>query len=146
MFNPSAVCSASKSQPEISMNIEKVLLVDDDKNIRLIAQIGLEDTPDWIVTTAESGAEAIAKATADPPDLILLDMMMPGMDGKSTLVKLRANESTSHIPIIFMTAKVQTQELESYLALGAAGVISKPFDPITLSADIKRVLSSLPDS
>ncbi len=128
------------------MNIEKVLLVDDDKNIRLIAQIGLEDTPDWIVTTAESGAEAIAKATADPPDLILLDMMMPGMDGKSTLVKLRANESTSHIPIIFMTAKVQTQELESYLALGAAGVISKPFDPITLSADIKRVLSSLPDS
>jgi CheY-like chemotaxis protein len=128
------------------MNIEKVLLVDDDKNIRLIAQIGLEDTPDWIVTTAESGAEAIAKATADPPDLILLDMMMPDMDGKSTLVKLRANASTSHIPIIFMTAKVQTQELESYLALGAAGVISKPFDPITLSADIKRVLSSLPDS
>lgn len=124
------------------MHIEKVLLVDDDPNIRLIAQIGLEDTPEWIITTAESGAEAIAKASVDPPDLILLDMMMPGMDGKTTLTKLRAIECMSKIPVIFMTAKVQTHELENYLSLGAAGVISKPFDPMTLSSDIKRVLEA----
>lgn len=124
------------------MDIGKVLLVDDDRNIRLIAQIGLEDMPNWSIETAESGPDAIAKATANPPDVILLDMMMPGMDGKTTLEKLRQNEQTASIPVIFMTAKVQTHELESYLALGAIGVITKPFDPMTLSSDIQRLVSA----
>src|SRR5579883_2058770 len=115
------------------MKIEKILLVDDDKNIQLIAQMGLEDRPEWTVTVASSGPEALEKFVQDKPDLVLLDMMMPGMDGKTTFAKLQEQTNGSSVPVIFMTAKVQSHELQSYLDLGAAGVISKPFDPMTLS-------------
>ncbi|HEY9712449.1 MAG TPA: response regulator [Chroococcales cyanobacterium] len=124
------------------MNISKILLVDDDHNIRLIAQIGLEDTPDWSVVTAASGQECIDLATSEKPDLILLDVMMPGMDGKTTFTKLKESNDTADIPVIFMTAKVQAHEMEAYVSMGATGVITKPFDPITLSSDIKRLLGS----
>lgn len=123
------------------MNISKILLVDDDKNIQLIAQIGLEDMPDWQIILASSGQECVNKATSELPDLILLDMMMPGMDGRTTLAKLRENPATASIPVIFMTAKVQKHEVDSYLSLGVAGVITKPFDPITLSQDILAILA-----
>lgn len=123
------------------MNISKILLVDDDKNIQLIAQIGLEDMPEWQVTLASSGMECVQKATSDKPDLILLDMMMPGMDGRTTLTKLRENPTTAEIPVIFMTAKVQNHEIDGYLAMGVAGIISKPFDPITLSQDIMDIMN-----
>jgi two-component system, OmpR family, response regulator len=123
--------------------IEKILLVDDDANIRLIAQIGLEDVPDWCVIEACGGAEALRKAGSEKPDLILLDMMMPDMDGKTTLARLKADGATAHIPVIFMTAKVQSHEIASYRALGVAGVISKPFDPVTLSDEIRRITDAL---
>jgi CheY-like chemotaxis protein len=124
------------------MKIQKILLVDDDKNIQLIAQMGLEDRPDWTVVTASSGPEALETFTKEKPDLILLDMMMPGMDGKTTFAKLKELQNASEIPVIFMTAKVQSHELQSYLDLGVAGVISKPFDPLTLSEEICAIIGT----
>ena len=122
------------------MKIRKILLVDDDRNIQMIAQMGLEDRPDWAVVVASSGPEALDKFEAEKPDLILLDMMMPGMDGKTTFSKLQERSNGSPVPVIFMTAKVQSHELQSYLELGAAGVISKPFDPMTLSQEICAIV------
>ena len=124
------------------MKIQKILLVDDDKNIQLIAQMGLEDRPDWKVVVASSGPEALEKFAQEKPDLILLDMMMPGMDGKTTFAKLQEQGNGSKVPVIFMTAKVQSHELESYLKLGVAGVISKPFDPMTLSEEICAIIGT----
>jgi CheY-like chemotaxis protein len=116
--------------------------VDDDDNIRMVASIGLEDVPDWQILEASSGQQALAMAQTEHLDLILLDMMMPGMDGVTTLKNLRSGELTKDIPVIFMTAKVQTHEIESYKNLGALGVITKPFDPITLADEINSILSN----
>lgn len=123
------------------INIKQVLLVDDDQNIRTLAQMGLEGLTDWKVELAASGAEAISKATAVKPDLIILDVMMPGMDGPTTLSELRKVESLSSIPVIFMTAKAQTHEVELYQSMGARGIITKPFDPMTLPDDIQGILN-----
>jgi CheY-like chemotaxis protein len=125
-----------------SSTIAKVLLVDDDQNIRFVAQVSLEGLTKWHIVLAESGEEALRKATADKPDVIVLDMMMPGMDGPTTFAKLREQPGLASVPIIFMTAKVQTQEVQSYLDLGAAGVITKPFDPMKLPEDICRIVDS----
>ena len=125
------------------MQNKKILLIDDEDNIRLIAQIGLEDRPDWQVLSAASGSEGLILAAEEKPDLILLDVMMAGMDGKMTLVKLRENPVTAKIPVIFMTAKALKQELEAYAALGVVGVIVKPFDPTCLSEEIEQLVGSL---
>ncbi len=119
----------------------KVLLVDDDTNIRMVAVMGLEDELDWEIQEASSGQEAIQLASTQKPDLILLDMMMPGMDGISTFGKLRELDTAKDTPIIFMTAKVQPEEIESYKIMGAQGVIIKPFDPITLAQEIQDILA-----
>lgn len=124
-------------------NIKKVLLVDDDQNIRFVVQMSLEGLTEWKVVTADSGKAALALAPVELPDLIMLDVMMPEMDGPTTFMKLQDNAELRSIPVIFMTAKVQTHELESYLNIGAAGVISKPFDPMTLPEEIKKILSHL---
>lgn len=123
------------------MAIEKVLLVDDDPRIRKIAQISLQGVGGWNVSVVSSGFEAIEAAKADRPDVILLDVMMPEMDGPTTLAKLREIEEVADIPVIFFTAKVQKQEVDSYLALGAAGIISKPFDPMKLPAEISEIIA-----
>jgi len=123
------------------MTIRKVLLVDDEDDIRTIGQLSLSRVGGWQTVLASSGADAVSKAAAEAPDLILLDVMMPGMDGPTTLGKLRAQEATAKTPVIFMTAKIQKQEVARYLELGAVGVIGKPFDPMTLPAEIKRLLS-----
>lgn len=125
------------------MQIKKILLIDDEDNIRLIAQIGLEDRPDWQVLSAASGSEGLILAAQEKPDLILLDVMMAGMDGKMTLTKLRESPVTAKIPVIFMTAKAQKHELEAYAGLCVAGVITKPFDPTCLSEEIERLIGSL---
>lgn len=124
------------------MTIRKVLLVDDEDDIRTIGHLSLSRVGGWQTVLAASGAEALTKAAAEQPDLILLDVMMPGMDGPTTLGQLRAQESTAKTPVIFMTAKIQKQEVARYLELGAVGVIGKPFDPMTLPAEIKRLLPS----
>ena len=122
------------------MPIEKVLLVDDDPRIRKIAQISLEGVGHWRVTLVASGFEAIEAANKERPDVILLDVMMPEMDGPTTLTKIREVAEIASIPVIFFTAKVQKQELDSYLALGAAGIISKPFDPMKLPDEIREII------
>lgn len=124
------------------VEIKKVLMVDDDQNIRRICQVCLTSVGKWEVILAESGYDGLELARKEKPDVILLDVMMPGMDGPTTLLKLREDEELKHIPVILMTAKVQPQEVEQYTRLGASGVISKPFDPLTLPAEITRLVSA----
>ncbi len=123
------------------MNISKVLLIDDDEGIRVIARIGLKARPQWQVLLASSGQEGLEKALLEQPDVILLDMTMPEMDGRATFAKLKEQTETKEISVIFMTGKVLPEELESYLALGAAGFIIKPFDPLNLATEIERILA-----
>ena len=123
------------------MSDARVLLVDDEPDIRRIAQISLEAVGSWKALVAESGALALSLAAAARPDVILLDVMMPGMDGPATLAGLRRDAATAAIPVIFMTAKAQRHEIDHYLRLGAAGVITKPFDPMTLPEQIEEILS-----
>jgi CheY-like chemotaxis protein len=116
----------------------RVLHVDDEPDIREIVELSLGLDPDLSVHSCASGGEALA-ATGDwPPDLILLDVMMPVMDGPTTLARLRGSPQTADIPVVFMTARAQTRELEHFRSLGAAGVIAKPFDPLTLAGMVRQ--------
>lgn len=119
------------------MTLSKILLVDDDDNIRTIAQISLED--DYQVEVVSSGLEALEAAARLQPDLILLDVMMPGLDGKATFARLQENPALCGIPVIFMTAKVLSHEIDFYLGLGAAAVITKPFDPMKLAGEVQEI-------
>ena len=121
--------------------MNKVLHVEDEPDIQEVAKMALEAVGGLTVEQAGSGREALAKAAAFAPDVILLDVMMPGMDGPSTLAELRRCPATASIPVIFMTAKVQNQEVERYKQLGALDVIAKPFDPMTLSDSIREIWS-----
>lgn len=122
------------------MNINTILLVDDDQHIRRICQVCLTNIGHWQVALAESGYEGLDMARKNKPDVILLDVMMPGMDGPTTLSKLREDPDLKDVPVILMTAKVQPQEVEQYTRLGATGVISKPFDPMTLPQEIRKLV------
>jgi len=121
--------------------IKNVLLVDDDTNITYLTQVALEQLTDWHIETAESGEEALTKIGASKPDLVLLDIMMPGMNGVTVFTKLRANPALASTHILFMTAKVQSQEIDQYLKLGVDGVIIKPFDPLALPDEIERIIT-----
>ena len=125
------------------MIINSVLLIDDEDDIREIGEFALGDVGGLKVTLASSGAEGVARAATDQPDVILLDVMMPGIDGPTTLNTLRASESTAHIPIIFLTAKVQRADRERLLGLGAQAVIAKPFDPETLAHEVRAACAAL---
>jgi two-component system, OmpR family, response regulator len=122
------------------MEVRRVLLVDDDPSIRRIGELSLQRVAKWQVILAESGTQAIKLALEQQPDVILLDVMMPGMDGPTTLKKLQQNGRK--IPVIFMTAKVLKQEIEYYQSLGSIGVIPKPFNPMVLGSLIESILSS----
>jgi two-component system, OmpR family, response regulator len=124
------------------MAIQKVLLVDDEDDIRTIGQLSLARVGGWQCALAPNGQVALELAESFRPDLVLLDVMMPGMDGPTTFEALRALEATRTVPIIFMTAKVQKHEVARYLELGALGVISKPFDPMRLPVEIRRLLDA----
>ena len=114
----------------------RVVLVDDEDDIRLVARASLERLAGWQVYPASSGAEGVALAKAERPDAIVLDVMMPGMDGPATLAELRSDPATADIPVVFLTAKVQAAERRRLEELGAAGVVAKPFDPMTLAAEL----------
>lgn len=118
----------------------KILLVDDEDDIREVAQMSLEMTAGWEVVAAGSGAEALRLAASEHPDAILLDVMMPGMDGPATARELKAGEGTAHIPIVLLTAKVQAADRRRFDDLGVAGILSKPFDPMTLADEVASVL------
>lgn len=118
----------------------RILYVDDESDIREVASMSLELDPELEVRTCASGAEALAEAPDWQPALILLDVMMPGMDGPSTLAALKAGPETADIPVVFITARAQPQEVEMLKALGARGVISKPFDPMNLAQQVREYL------
>jgi two-component system OmpR family response regulator len=122
------------------MNIQKVLLIDDDPNIRKLAKMSLERVGRWQVSVASSGQEALEIVETERPDLIVLDMMMPGLDGAMTLEKLKSRPSCASVPVILMTAKVQPPQMDEYREMGAAGLIIKPFDPLKLPEEILKLL------
>jgi CheY-like chemotaxis protein len=117
-----------------------ILLVDDDEMIREVAQLALGLVGGWQVTTASSGEEGLAVAGTISPDAILLDVMMPGLDGPSTFGRLQHDPVTRAIPVVLLTAKVQPAERRRWLELGVAGVLAKPFDPMTLSSQLAELL------
>lgn len=122
------------------MQHRHLLLIDDEDDIREVAGLSLEMTQGWTVTTANGGAAGIAVAGNCAPDAILLDVMMPDLDGPGTLRALQSQEATKFIPVIFLTAKVQAADRESFLRLGVRGIIAKPFDPMTLGAQVSALL------
>lgn len=119
--------------------IKKIICVDDDQDIREVAKMVLETVGEFDVTTFDNGKDLISQAEKINADAILLDVMMPQMDGPTTLKILRQNKSLDATPIILMTARIQPKEVEEYLQLGASGVISKPFDPMTLPSEINKI-------
>jgi CheY-like chemotaxis protein len=119
--------------------LQTIMLVEDEADIQQVAKLSLESFGSFNVHICSSGKEALEKAPEIMPDLIMLDVMMPGMDGLTTLQNLRKNPKTQHIPVIFMTAKAQPNEMKNYLESGAAGAISKPFDPIKLPQEVKAI-------
>jgi CheY-like chemotaxis protein len=118
----------------------RVLVVDDDDAIREVTQTCLELVAGWEVEVASSGPEALRLCLADPPDAILLDVMMPAMDGPTTYAQLQADARTRNIPVVLLTAKVQPSELRRWEQLGVAGVLAKPFDPLGLPGQVAHLL------
>jgi two-component system OmpR family response regulator len=121
--------------PDLSL----VLYVEDDPDIQTVAQMALEMVGGFSLRTCASGREALLAAAEWKPDLLLLDVMMPGMDGLATLAELRKLANTAATPVIFMTAKVQASEVAHYRSLGAIGVIAKPFDPMQLPVQVRAL-------
>jgi CheY-like chemotaxis protein len=119
--------------------LTRVLYVEDESDIQLVAQLALESLGGFTVEICSSGEEMLDRAPAFQPQLILLDVMMPGIDGPTTLKKLRDLPKFLATPVVFMTAKVQPSEVSGYMELGAAGVIPKPFDPMTLAGQVQAI-------
>jgi len=117
--------------------LKRVLYVEDEPDIQKVAKLALETVGNLEVLICSSGAEAIEKAAPYEPDLLLLDVMMPGMDGPATLAALRAIESLADVPAVFLTAKVMPSEMEAFKEMGAIDVIAKPFDPMTLADQVR---------
>jgi CheY-like chemotaxis protein len=118
----------------------KVLVIDDEPDIRRIARLGLTKVGKMDVVEASNGTEGLARAKAERPDAILLDVMMPGLDGPSTLARLREDPDTAAVPVVFLTAKAIAAEVDRLRGLGAAGVLTKPFDPMTLARELRAAL------
>jgi two-component system OmpR family response regulator len=121
------------------MPLSRILYVEDDADVRKVATFALKMVGKFTVEACASGEEALEKAVAFAPQLLLLDVMMPGMDGPTTLARLRELPEIAAVPAIFMTAKVQPQEVSRYRELGSLDVISKPFDPMTLAASVRGI-------
>jgi CheY-like chemotaxis protein len=121
----------------------RILHVDDEPDIREVVQLSLGLDPDFSVRSCASGKDALATAADWSPNLVLLDVMMPDMDGPTTLMRLRERRATVEIPIVFMTARAETSDIEHYMSLGAAGVIAKPFDPMTLPSRARDYASRI---
>lgn len=121
--------------------VKRILIVDDEADIREVAKLSLELDCNWEVLTAGSGQEGLSMAIQQQPDAILLDMMMPEMDGTATWEALQNHPETQKIPVILLTAKTQPKEQKRYAELGVSAVLSKPFDPITLATHIAKALN-----
>jgi len=123
--------------------LDKIMLVEDEEDIRAVAELALEAVGGFTLKACHSGADALENLDIFKPQLILLDVMMPTMDGPSTLRAIREKPGFANTPAVFMTAKVQPDEVKGYLALGAVDVIPKPFDPMTLSDRIREIWENL---
>jgi len=119
---------------------KRILLVDDEDDVREVARMSLEMMGGFEVLPASSGAEALERAERERPDAIVMDVMMPGMDGPTTFRALRENPATRPIPVILLTAKVQSTGRAGLQALGVDGVLTKPFDPLTLAREVSDLL------
>jgi two-component system, OmpR family, response regulator len=122
--------------------LRHVLYVDDDADIREIVQMSLTLDGDLSVNLCEGGERALARMREERPDLVMLDVMMPGMDGPAILARMRADEGLRSIPVIFMTAKTNSPEVERFREMSAIGVIAKPFDPMALGRQVKALWKS----
>ncbi|WP_404783925.1 response regulator [Altericista sp. CCNU0014] len=122
------------------MSSKRILLIDDEKSISLVIQVSLSQLAHWNVLTANTSADGLRQAEAEKPDAILLDLMMPEMDGFTVLKKLKENPETSDIPVILLTAKVQPMGYDQSEQLELAGILTKPFDPLTLADRIAEIL------
>ncbi len=120
-----------------------ILVVDDDPDIRRVAALSLERIGGFRVTLAESGEEGLASALAEPPDLVLLDVSMPGTDGPATLASLRSHAATERVPVVFFTAGANEEEVARLRALGALAVLGKPFDVMALPERIRGILGEI---
>jgi CheY-like chemotaxis protein len=123
----------------MTRKLQRLTYVEDEPDIRSIAEFALTEFGGYRLDACASGAEAIARTPAFDPDLILLDVMMPGMDGIETFRRLRAIPGLAKTPVVFMTAMAMRHEMDRYRALGAADVIAKPFDPLTLPEHIEAI-------
>ena len=123
----------------MAKQLQKILYAEDEPDIQSIAQMTLEMMGGYTLKVCNNGQEAVDAAEAFAPDLILLDVMMPMMDGPQALEAIRKIPALAETPVIFMTAKVQQQEIQGYKDLGAIEVIAKPFDPMTLSETINKL-------
>lgn len=131
--------SISQSRSEKTMS-KQVLLIDDDPDIRTVAQVALEKFACWQVIVAASGVEGVSQAQSNSLDGILLDVSMPDMDGFSVFEQLQANPATRAIPVVLLTAKVLPSDLRRFSEMGVAGVITKPFNPVTVCDQIADLL------
>jgi two-component system OmpR family response regulator len=119
--------------------LQRILYVEDEPDIQAVAKLALEMVGGFTVKVCSSGEEALREASGFAPDMILLDVMMPGIDGPATLQGLRVQPSLTTVPVAFMTAKVQPAEVAHYKSLGARDVIPKPFDPMTLASQVRAI-------
>jgi len=126
-------------EPTMPSTLTRICYIEDEPDIRSVAEFALTRLGGFAVQLCESGQEAIDNAPAFKPDLILLDVMMPGIDGIETFARLKKLPAIEETPIVFMTAKAMQDEVERYLSLGAAGVISKPFNPLTLPDQLREL-------
>ncbi len=120
-------------------DINRILYVEDEPDIQAVAKLALEQVGRFTLEVCSSGQEALDRAEKFSPQLMLLDVMMPEMDGPTTLSKLRDISGLQDTPAIFMTARVQPHEIQEYISMGAVDVIAKPFDPMTLSSQIREI-------
>jgi CheY-like chemotaxis protein len=120
-------------------DLVRIMHVEDDASIQDVVRVALEIVGGFQVNTCSCGQDALDRFSQFQPQLVLLDVMMPGMDGPTTLKHLQQNFDLTQVPVVFMTAKVQANEIESYKALGAQDVVVKPFDPMTLSSQIRQI-------
>jgi len=123
--------------------LRRILFVEDDPDIQTVAKMAMEAIGGFTVLACGSGSEALARLDEFSPDLVLLDVMMPGMDGPATLAALRRSPTGRELPVVFMTARVQAQEVAAYREMGAEDVIAKPFDPMTLSEQVQNIWRTL---
>jgi two-component system, OmpR family, alkaline phosphatase synthesis response regulator PhoP len=124
-----------------ALALKRVLIIDDEEAIQTVVQFGLNLAVGWEVLKASSGIEGIERAAVAHPDMILLDVMMPEMDGLTTFQRLRQSPATRSIPVIFLTAKAQAAEKRLFQNTGVNGVITKPFNSLELAAQICRILN-----